>query len=415
MKKSNSAVMRNLTVLTVSLLTALAIMTGCEPKQDIREQCVLLVHVFLTDSCTLTSEKITLEDRNMGKTYRITGGKNVGDTCIAYYVSLPVGFYSCTFDATVRVSDDYGYPIRAYEQSVSVKDAEQFLAMQAFEVRESKDFVLAEIFFAGTQTPEGKNYIGDKYFVLVNNSDSVLCADGIVLVESKFKNTSKYDVTPDIRNSALAVDAIYRVPGDGSKFPVKPGGAFLIADNALDHRTVNVNSFNMLDANVEWYDVSTNATVTDIDNPDVPNMDKIYCYTLTIWVPNNQGNTTFAIGRMPKDLIDSVYLSEYRYDYDYINVTQAGTFEMSGSAYKFPNSWIIDAVNLCPHSAYQWLVVHESLDAGFAFVGETGSDKTRFSKCVRRKVGEDGKLIDTNNSSEDFEMAQPADPHFWKK
>ena len=97
-----------------------------------------------------------------------------------------------------------------------------------------------------------------------------------------------------------------------------------------------------------------------------------------------------------------------KYDYDYINVTQAGTFEMSGSAYRFPNAWIIDAVNLCPHSDYEWLSVHESLDAGFAYVAETGSDKSRYGKCVRRKKGEDGKLIDTNNSSEDFEMAQMA-------
>ena len=108
---------------------------SCEPKQDVREQFVVLVHVNLPDSCTLMNEKITFEDRNMGTLYRFTGGKSVGDTCMAYYLSLPVGFYSCTFDATVRVSDDYGYPIRAYEQSVSIKEAEQFLAMQAFEVR----------------------------------------------------------------------------------------------------------------------------------------------------------------------------------------------------------------------------------------------------------------------------------------
>ena len=388
-------------------------LTGCEPKEQIRQDCALHVLVTLPDSCVISHEKLTFEDRNMGTTYRLTGGKNVGDTCLAYYLSLPVGFYSCTFDATVQVSEDYSYPLRAYEQNISLT-SEQTVEMQAFVVHKSNDFVLAEIFFAGTQTPEGKNYIGDKYFVLVNNSDTTLYADGIVLMESKFKNTKKFTVTPDIMTSSMAVDAIYRVPGFGHSFPVQPGGAFLIADNALDHRAINPNSFDMSDADVEWYDVSTNATVTDIDNPDVPNMDKIYCYTLTIWVPNNQGNTSFAIGRLPDSLSTEKYLADYRYDYDYINVTQAGTFEMSASAYRFPNAWIIDAVNLCPHSDYQWLSVHESLDAGFAYVGETGSDKTRFGKCVRRKKSEDGKLVDTNNSSEDFEMAQTADPHYFR-
>ncbi len=389
-------------------------LAACKTEPEVRQECVLHVQVALPDSCTLTYATITFEDRNMGNQYRIAGGQSVGDTCMAFYTALPAGFYSCVFNGIVRVSDDYSYPIRAYEQSLTLAE-EQTLQMQAYPVHESNDFVLAEIFFAGTQTPEGKNYIGDKYFVLVNNSDSLLYADGIVLVESKFKNTKKFTVTPDIMSSAMAADAIYRVPGDGKQFPVLPGRAFLIADNAMDHREVNSQSFDMSDADVEWYDVSTNANVTDVDNPDVPNMNKIYCYTLTIWVPNNQGNTTFAIGRMPADLTDEQYLQDYRYDYDYINVTQAGTFEMSGSAYRFPNAWIIDAVNMCPHSDFQWTSVHESLDAGFAFVGETGSDKTRFGKCVRRKVGDDGKLIDTNNSSEDFLMAQNADPHFWRK
>ena len=394
-------------------LSALCIV-ACNPKEPVKKEGKLNVLVNLPDSCTLSEASIALEDRNMGDVFRFTNGTNISDTCVAFQVSVPVGFYSCTFEAKVQVSEDYSYPLRAYEQNISLTD-EQSIQLQAFVVRESNNFVLAEIFFAGTQTPEGKNYVGDKYFVLVNNSDETLYADGIVLVESKFKNTKRFEVTPDIMSSAMAVDAIYRVPGKGTSFPVPPGGSFLIADNAMDHRTVNSQSFDMSDANVEWYDVSTNASVTDIDNPDVPNMDKIYCYTLTIWVPNNQGNTTFAIGRMPADLTDEQYLQDYRYDYNYINVTQAGTFEMSGSAYKFPNAWIIDAVNLCPHSDYQWLSVHESLDAGYAYVGETGSDKTRFGKCVRRKRTADGKAVDTNNSSDDFEMAQIANPHFWKQ
>ena len=385
--------------------------TACEPPQQ--QECVLHVMVSIPDTLTVSQASLSFEDRNMGTVRHFTEGTMIGDTCIRFDVTIPVGYYACVFNATANKAETYTYSLRAYNHSVSLT-AESTLELQSFVGHKGDDFVLAEIFFAGTQTPQGKQYTGDKYFVLVNNSYKVLYADGIVLVESKFKNTNKYEVTPNIRDSVMAVDAVYRVPGNGSTFPVQPGASFIIADNALDHRTVNSNSFNMQDADVEWYDVSTNATVTDIDNPDVPNMDKIYCYTLTIWIPNNQGNTTFAIGRMPDDLTQEEYLTKYRYDYTYINVTQAGTFEMSGSAYKFPNEWIIDAVNLCPHSAYQWLVVHESLDAGFAFVGETGSDKTRYGKCVRRKVGEDGKLIDTNNSSEDFEMVQPADPHFWR-
>ena len=406
MIQRKNIVWTRLLILVLSPLS-FVLFPSCEKKEAAKETYPMHVIVSLPDSCTLSAASLSMEDRNMGTTVRFTDGKILGDTCVRYELNLPAGFYACTFDAQVEVSEGYGYTLRAYEQNINLSD-EKTIPLKAFVIHESKDFVLAEIFFAGTQTPEGKNYVGDKYFRLVNNSDSVLYADGLVLMESKFKNTKKFVVTPDIMASALAIDAIYRVPGDGTRFPVQPGGSFLIVDNAMDHRTTNPNSFDMSAADVEWYDVSTSATVTDIDNPAVPNMDKIYCYTLTIWVPNNQGNTTFAIGRMPADMTDAQYLSDYKYDYDYITVTQAGTFEMSGSAYRFPNAWIIDAVNLCPHSEYQWLSVHQSLDAGFAYVGETGSDKTRFGKCVQRKKGTDGKLIDTNNSSEDFLMAQPA-------
>lgn len=388
------------------------VFTACAPREELNYTDPLRVSVFLPDSCRLSEAHLIIEDRNMGTQLTFTDGQIIGDTCVVYDIRLGRGYYACTFEATVQVSTDYTYPLRAYEQSITLSEPTE-VTMHAFAVNKSDDFVLAEVFFAGTQTPEGKNYIGDKYFVLVNNSDSLLYADGIVLVESKFKNTKQFTVTPDIMASAMAADAIYRVPGDGTRFPVQPGAAFLIADNAIDHRTINSLSFDMSDANVEWYDVSTNANVTDVDNPDVTNMDKIYCYTLTIWVPNNQGNTTFAIGRMPADITVEQYLQDYRYDYDYINVTQAGTFEMSASAYRFPNAWIIDAVNLCPHSEYQWLAVHQSLDAGFAYVGETGSDRTRFGKCVRRKRADDGKLVDTNNSSADFLMSQDANPHYF--
>lgn len=389
--------------------------TGCTAICPIEDASALHVVVHLPEPCQTTDVLLTIEDRNMGLKKQFNSVTNLGDTCLQFDLSLQAGYYDCNFEATGQVSANNTYSLRAYEKGVTLAD-EKTVHLKAFVIRKSSDFVLAEVFFTGTQTPEGKNYVGDKYFVLVNNSQDTLYADSLVLVESKYKNTKKFVVTPDIMATDMAVDAIYRVPGDGKTFPVAPGEPFLIVDNAMDHRTMNSNSFDLSKANVEWYDVSTSATVTDIDNPDVPNMEKIYCYTLTIWVPNNQGNTTFAIGRMPSDLTAEQYLKDYRYDYDYITVTQAGTFEMSGSAYRFPNDWIIDAVNMCPHSDYEWLSVHESLDAGFAYVAETGSDKTRFGKSVRRKSSSGGLfLIDTNNSSEDFLMAQTANPHFWKK
>ena len=396
-------------------------LVSCEPQQDIRQECKVLVHVYLPDSCTLVQEKITFEDRNMGKTYRLTGGQSVGDTCIAYYLSLPAGFYSCTFDATVRVSDNFTYPIRAYEQSVSIKDTANVLEMHAFDVRESNDFVLAEIFFAGTETPEGKRYIGDKYFVVFNNSADTLAADGLILLEADLNSVQKYDLGDhDFRNKYFAVDAMYRVPGNGKTYRVAPGQALLIADNAMNHKEANSNSFDLSTADMEWYDVSSSAGTTDVDNPDIPNMDKLYCYTYTIWVPHNQGHKSFALARFPEDVAaedyfatDSLYVQ-----YNYEIVTSAGTYSQSKKSYMIPNEWIVDGVNLAPSETFQWLTLSNKIDAGYAYVAPTGSDVTRFGKAVRRKTQEiiNGRrrLQDTNNSTEDFEMAVQADPFYFK-
>lgn len=59
--------------------------------------------------------------------------------------------------------------------------------------------MLAEIFFAGTETPEGKRYLGDKYFVVYNNSNDTLSADGLVLIEADLNSVQKYELTPDFR------------------------------------------------------------------------------------------------------------------------------------------------------------------------------------------------------------------------
>ncbi len=261
--------------------------------------------------------------------------------------------------------------------------------------------------------------------MLYNNTPDTLYADGVVLLESKLKNSQKFDaLTPNFIPDYFGADAIYRIPGSGREHPVAPGGTVLIADNAQDHRVANSNSYDLSMADFEWYDQSSSATVTDIDNPDVPNMEKVYCYTATIWSPNRQGNTSFALARFPEGLTDSAFLKDYRQAYDYRLITSAGTFDMSNACYIVPNEWILDCVNTCPRTAYQWLVVSADLDAGRSYVGEIGSDPARFGKCVRRRfLEEDGEKVllpngrpqlqDWNNSTLDMLPAEVAEPTYF--
>lgn len=409
----------NKTFLIISIVL-LGLLCSCQMRLEEQTFPVRMVlHIPKLEegqSVQIMDKSVIFNDLNMGRQYMVPSDSIIWqDSLLLIQTTQPIGFYDVDASLTM-LADSTELLFRSYIKSLSLTEARSLEAPLASAMAR-EDFVFAEIFTPGTQTPEGKTYTGDRYFVIYNNSGMTLYADGLVLLESKLKNTLKYTLEPDFRSESFAADAIYRIPGDGTQYPVPSGGSLLIVDNAMDHRAANGNSFDLSDADFEWYDQSTSATVTDLDNPNVPNLDKIFCYSLTIWIPNNQGNTSFALARFPDSLSTEDYLAQYKFRYNYTNVTSAGTFKMSADTYLVPNEWIIDAVNLCPRSAYQWTAVATELDGGYTYVGELGSDKTRFGKSVRRKIlytkGTRHILQDTNNSTYDFRPAQTADPHYF--
>ncbi|MDL2296457.1 DUF4876 domain-containing protein [Bacteroidales bacterium OttesenSCG-928-B11] len=357
------------------------------------------------------------------KTKNVSTGKTTSNSFATaadnkYELTLNEGLYDFTLEAKIQVELDgvmRAVSVRGYTESVKVTGETCSASIKLFIVETSEGFVIAEIFFTGTQTPEGKQYVGDTYFRIYNNSDEVQYADGLVIAESDFLTVSKYNYSPDIMSQAMAVSAVYRVPGNGTDYPVQPGKSILICDNAIDHRSANSNSFDLSSADFEWYDESTNPNFADIDNPAVTNLDKIYCYTATIWVPHNRGFKSYALARFKES--KETFLRDYVYNYSYDLVTAAGTFPMTGDCYKIPNEWILDAVNLSVESEFEWIVTDPSLDMGWTYCGKIDRDQNRYGKSVRRKVDyttAEGivKLKDTNNSSEDFAAEQTADP-FW--
>lgn len=409
----------NKTFLIISIVL-LGLLCSCQMRLEEQTFPVRMVlHIPKLEegqSVQIMDKSVIFNDLNMGRQYMVPSDSIIWqDSLLLIQTTQPIGFYDVDASLTM-LADSTELLFRSYIKSLSLTEARSLEAPLASAMAR-EDFVFAEIFTPGTQTPEGKTYTGDRYFVIYNNSGMTLYADGLVLLESKLKNTLKYTLEPDFRSESFAADAIYRIPGDGTQYPVPSGGSLLIVDNAMNHRAANENSFDLSDADFEWYDQSTSATVTDLDNPNVPNLDKIFCYSLTIWVPNNQGNTSFALARFPDSLSTEDYLAQYKFRYKYTNVTSAGTFKKSADTYLVPNEWIIDAVNLCPRSAYQWTAVATELDGGYTYVGELGSDKTRFGKSVRRKIlytkGTRHILQDTNNSTYDFRPAQTADPHYF--
>lgn len=390
------------TILCLLALTAL--LTACDDKLD---DGIMLIEP--TVQVVLPS---TLQGEVMNERFEV---KNVttGRTTIFQSrndLELKVGLYDISYDADVLTLDTTTQQqttrhIQAYQPSVEVKNGRTDIKLNAYEAVDNDDFVISEIFFTGTLRPNGSQYYGDDYVKIYNNTDHVLYADGLTLLESKFVTTQKFNYKPNVMDTAMSVQALYTIPGSGHDYPVQPGEELWLVDTGIDHRVANVNSFDCSTADFEWYDVSTKPAHMDVDGP-VTNLDKWYCYTLSFFVLHNRGFRAWAIARIP--MSKEQYLSDpaYYYTYRYVIIAEAGTYPMSQESFMVPNRWIVDAVNCSVASDYEWNVTSPALDRGWTYCGTMDHDKSRYFHSVRRKMLylRDGHAVlkDTNNSSEDF-------------
>ena len=367
-----------------------------DDKVKITEFTLTLTEPEDLNVTSISDLHVTFKNVNPGKQTTNTMTGTTGK------ITLNEGLYNITVEGKMNYIVDEKTvegQVKGYKESVNLVGTTSADNIKLFLFNSKADFVIEEVYFAGSTTPEGKQYLADQYIKIYNNSDSVLYADGLVILESAFKTSQKYDYTPDIMSRAMAVQCVYAIPGNGKDYPVQPGKSLLICDKAIDHREANSNSFDLSNADFEWYDDSDKNP--DIDNPQVTNLDKIYSSSLTTWSLHNQGLCAYAIARLQVN--KETFLKDYRYHADYIFINP-----MTIDRYKVPNSWIIDAVNISNKAQYAWNVVDASLDTGFTYCGEVASDKNRYNKSVRRKVlstTPDGRKIlkDTNNSTEDFE------------
>lgn len=338
-------------------------------------------------------------------TFRNISNLRVSTFTSAAEIEIVPGLYDITYTAKVRLPNGVESTMRAQAQGVQINAGDNNIPLTAYNTIESDDLIIAEIFCPGTTNVTGKQN-RDQYIKLYNNTDHVIYADGISMFESDFSTLAKYDYTPDIMGEAVVVRAVYTVPGDGTKFPVKPGEYFLMADRANDHRKIDANSFDLSHADCEWYDESSVASQQDTDNPDVPNMDKVYSYTKSIYILD-QRQRAIGIARLGDAADNFLTDNIYNATYEVVIPSTGAVHTMTKDAYFIPNTSVIDVVNISTKDNYQWNVTSPALDCGYTWFSSNSSDKTSYFHSVRRKMlylNDDGNpvLKDTNNSSDDF-------------
>ena len=318
-------------------------------------------------------------------------------------ISLPEGNYNIAVKGTISYQlnkQSIEAKVKAKRENVAIGEVEQNttteIALNVYSAQEG--FVISEIFFTGTTTPDGFMYTDDQYIKIGNNSDTTMYADGIAFIESFFTSDDKHDYQPNIMDEAMTIVAIYVVPGTGRDVPVQPGEELLIALTAIDHRPINPNSFDLSKADFEIYDKCSHPE-GDQDNPKVPNLVNWYANFEGTFVMHTRGVKSYALARPMVDM--KTYMTKFRYKFGYIFRQGDFVVPMDEREYFMPNAWIIDAVNLAVPTVHEWNLVSPTLDKGFTYCGHVDFDETRYNKSVIRKK-EGRKWIDTNNSTEDF-------------
>ena len=386
-------------------LAAFLILVSCSKNEEIINSPlrISLKLPMNLENATLEQAEATLINIETMARYSVDDFKLDGNDYVATVI-VPEGKYNITASGNISYnigSSTTATTMKAEALGVEVASTNSMVTLLFNNYNAEAGMVIKEIFFtsstfSGTQRP----YTDDQYLILTNNSDHLIYADSLAIVESKFQSDMQWELTPDLMKDAITVSWLYLIPGNGTSVPVEAGESLLIALNAKDHTTINSNSIDLSGAQFEFYDVSPNTEFFDEDNPAATNLIKWYSDLWSYTMLNNKGSKSYGIVRMHSDY-DTFIESNY-YKYTYIVNAAWGTYESNGDGYFIPNSWVIDWVNLAIMNEWAWNVASPSLDSGWTYCAETSSDKSRYGLSVIRKLDESGKLVDTNNSTNDF-------------
>lgn len=270
------------------------------------------------------------------------------------------------------------------------------------------DLLIEEVFFTGNFV-EGKkgndSSLGDQYFKLTNNSDRKIYADGVMILFAEINSTkTATGATIDYTElpGHIGVSDVYVIPGKGTEVPIEKGGSLIIALSAQDFHKDNPHGFDLSKADFEFYDVSSSDKIKDTDNPDVKNLDVWVKESKTFTTLHNRGYKSYAIACHPASVTSEKFLADYKWAGDDIKSMsfKGKVYKQKLSAYKVPENWVLDAVNLSRQELLYKLPWGPKLDAGWTYCGKTDKDKIVGKSVIRNK--KNGKLVDTDNSTNDF-------------
>ncbi|MDE6086230.1 MAG: DUF4876 domain-containing protein [Muribaculaceae bacterium] len=357
------------------------------------------VEEVLPQGYTIQSVSATFTEVNTGA---VTTTTNLNE------LNLPAGTYNIEATAKVTEQNAVEKTMRAVAQNVVITEKNSSIKLDWFFFNPDNSLVISEIYL-GSLNAKGTGLIYDSYIKIYNNTDETIYADGLAICESNLNNSTDYlnlSITPAEK---FIAGTVYVIPGNGTDYPIEPGKSIKIADQAINWTEQVAKAQNHTDADFEWYDVVTIGTVRDTDNPAVPNLDKWYSYSATIWILSQQANRSYALVRFPAGVNMEKYLSDYTCSYTYTNAATSKEVT-NNNKYYIPLDWIIDGVNLCPTNKSKFNCLPANIDMSYKAIADDYDKayENAYKTFVRRQSGTSaaGNIIlqDTDDSAKDFDI-----------
>ena len=391
---------KNLVKVLLACALMAPVMVSCSDDDKIAPVYEIAVNPILPSGYVIDSQKIIFTEIN---TNVVTPVEDINN------LRLAAGTYNIEATAVVSSNDDATTKnMRAIAQNVVITETTRSVTLDWFFYNPDNSLVISEIYL-GSLNATGKGLLYDSHISIYNNTDEVIYADGLAICEGSLNNTTSYpDLTPTPEERFL-VGTVYVIPGNGTEHPIDPGKSITIVDQAIEWSADVAGAQDYRDADFEWYDEVTIGTIRDTDNPSVPNLDKWYSYSATIWILSQQANRSYAIARIPEGVTAESYLKDYTCSYTYY-FTFTENYITRENQYYIPLDWIIDGVNLSPASSLEFLCLPPSIDISYKSINDdpqSAADRA-YRMFVRREAGKsaDGNIIlqDTDDSAKDFKI-----------
>ncbi len=368
---------------------------------DVSDITPLYVNVEgISEVETVTSlEGLTVTCTNNNETYKVEA--TLGADNKVRVPNLIPGVYNVSIKGKKIGSDDLAYTMAGDSMRLEVLDN---VAQVKIDVKGliASPIIIKEVYFANSKSNTGGSYLFDQFYELYNNSEDgeTIYLDGLYFCDIvPMTATTTLPKWPDGVNTKDNVfcSRVWKFPGDGDDYPLKPGESCVMAQRATNHKAAN------------------NASPTDNTSAEFE-----FCMgnPLYDYAADNMSHVFYngnaAIGTVPQWLT-SVFGGAYALfrvpageTYDPATITSQKSQQATGTTWYaiLPIRYILDAVE-AGHNETMLAAkrIPSVLDAGMTYVGATYCGLSVCRKMIEGETLPDGspKLMDTNNSTDDFD------------